>query len=99
MNKIIYGFKENSTENTLLPDQNTTVMPQINQDSAMMICYKESLSSLEKFSGGETSKIQQFIIGIERIGRMIEANDNILYCMLRQNWMVKQDVGMKKTYH
>jgi len=76
--KIIQEIEENPTENTPLRDQK---MPHVNQDPAIMICYKESLSNLEKFSGGETSKIQKFINGIERIGGMIEANNNILYCM------------------
>ncbi|CAF4779458.1 unnamed protein product, partial [Rotaria sp. Silwood2] len=56
-------------------------MPHTAQDSAMMICYRECLSNLEKFNGGEEQKISQFIKNIERIGKMIEANDNILYCM------------------
>ncbi|CAF4686011.1 unnamed protein product, partial [Rotaria sp. Silwood1] len=51
------------------------------QDSAMMICYRECLSNLEKFNGDEEQKISQFLKNIERIGKMIEANDNILYCM------------------
>ncbi|CAF3897259.1 unnamed protein product, partial [Rotaria sp. Silwood1] len=51
------------------------------QDSAMMICYRECLSNLEKFNGDEEKKISQFLKNIERIGKMIEANDNILYCM------------------
>jgi hypothetical protein len=51
------------------------------QDPTMMICYKENLHNLEKFSGDETKKISQFIKSLERIGKMIEANDDILYCM------------------
>jgi hypothetical protein len=47
----------------------------------MMICYKESLQNLEKFSGAGTKKISQFINNIERIGRMIGANEEILYSM------------------
>jgi len=56
-------------------------MPNNVQDSAMMICYRECLSNLEKFNGGEEKKILQFINNIERIGKMIDANDDILYCM------------------
>ena len=51
------------------------------QDSAIMICYGECLSNLEKFNGGEEYKILQFINNIERIGKMIDANDTILYYM------------------
>ncbi|CAF3391230.1 unnamed protein product [Rotaria socialis] len=51
------------------------------QDSAMMICYRESLSNLEKFHGGEEQKILKFISNIERIGKMISAPDEILLCM------------------
>ncbi|CAF4413388.1 unnamed protein product [Rotaria sp. Silwood2] len=51
------------------------------QDSAMMICYRECLTNLGKFNGGEDHKILQFINNIERIGRMIDANDGILQCM------------------
>ncbi|CAF4004061.1 unnamed protein product [Rotaria sp. Silwood1] len=56
-------------------------MPNNVQDSAMMVCYRECLSNLEKFHGGEDQKILQFINNIERIGRMIDANDDILHCM------------------
>jgi Retrotransposon gag protein/Zinc knuckle len=56
-------------------------MAQTVQDSAMMVCYRECLSNLEKFNGGEEQKVIQFINNIERIGRMINANDNILHCM------------------
>ncbi|CAF1243838.1 unnamed protein product [Rotaria sordida] len=51
------------------------------QDSAMIICYRECLSNLEKFNGGEEQKILQFINNIERIDRMIHANGDILHCM------------------
>ncbi len=51
------------------------------QDSAIMICYGECLSNLEKFNGGEECKTLQFINNIERIGKMIDANDKLLYCM------------------
>jgi len=56
-------------------------MPNNTQDSAMMICYRECLSNLDKFSGSEEKKVLQFINNIERIGKMIEANDDILHCM------------------
>jgi hypothetical protein len=56
-------------------------MPNTVQESAMMICYRECLSNLEKFNGSEEQKILQFINNIERIGRMIDANDDILHCM------------------
>jgi hypothetical protein len=56
------------------------IMPTNTQESAMMICYREYLSNLEKFSGDEDQKAIQFINNIERIGKMIEANDDILYC-------------------
>ncbi|CAF3534887.1 unnamed protein product [Rotaria socialis] len=51
------------------------------QDSAIMICYRECLLNLKKFNGGEEYKILQFINSIEKIGKMIDANDDILYCM------------------
>jgi hypothetical protein len=56
-------------------------MPNTAQDPAMMICYRECLSNLEKFNGGEEKKVLQFINNIERIGKMINANDDILHCM------------------
>jgi hypothetical protein len=56
-------------------------MPNNVQESAIMICYRESLSNLGKFNGGEGQKILQFINNIERIGKIIEANDSILHCM------------------
>ncbi|CAM2729004.1 unnamed protein product [Rotaria socialis] len=56
-------------------------MPNSTQDSAMMIYYRESLSNLEKFHGGEDQKILNFINNIERIGKMISAPDEILLCM------------------
>ncbi|CAF3386340.1 unnamed protein product [Rotaria socialis] len=56
-------------------------MPNNAHDSAMMICYRECLSNLGKFNGGEEPKILQFINNIERIGKMITANDDILHCM------------------
>jgi hypothetical protein len=51
------------------------------QDPAMMICYRECLSNLEKFNGGEDQKILRFINNIERVGKIIEANDSLLHCM------------------
>ncbi|CAF3989661.1 unnamed protein product, partial [Rotaria sordida] len=56
-------------------------MPDNAQDPAMMICYRECLSNLEKFNGIGEQKAVQFINNIERIGKMIDANNNILYCM------------------
>ncbi len=47
----------------------------------MIICYRECLSNLEKFNGSEEQKILQFINNIERIGKMIDANNDILHCM------------------
>jgi hypothetical protein len=59
--------------------ENIDIMPE--HDPAMMICYRECLSNLEKFNGDGEQKAVQFISSIERIGKMITANDNILYCM------------------
>ena len=56
-------------------------MPSNVQDSAMMICYRECLSNLEKFDGDNEKKVLQFINNIERIGKMIDANDDVLHCM------------------
>jgi hypothetical protein len=67
-----------TTEHTYQYNQ---TMPNNTQDSALMICYRECLSNLEKLSDGEEQKVLQFINSIERIGNMIEANDNILHCM------------------
>ncbi|CAF4397781.1 unnamed protein product, partial [Rotaria magnacalcarata] len=47
----------------------------------MMICYRECLSNLGKFNGGVEQKVLQFINNIERIGKMITANDDVLHCM------------------
>lgn len=51
------------------------------QDSAMMVCYRECLSNLEKFTGSDGRRIEKFIKNIERIGKMIDANENVLHCM------------------
>ncbi|CAF1301271.1 unnamed protein product [Rotaria magnacalcarata] len=64
------------------------------QDSAIMICYRECFLNLEKFKGGEEYKILQFIHNIERIGKMIDANDNLLYCMC----MAKLDGEAQRWY-
>ncbi|CAF2199811.1 unnamed protein product [Rotaria magnacalcarata] len=64
------------------------------QDSAIMICYRECFLNLEKFNGGEEYKILQFIHNIERIGKMIDANDNLLYCMC----MAKLDDEAQRWY-
>lgn len=64
------------------------------QDPAMMICYRECLSNLEKFNGSEEQKVLQFINNIERTGRIIEANDNILHCMC----IAKLDGEAKRWY-
>lgn len=62
-------------------DEATTTTIHSTQDSAMMICYRECLKNLEKFNDNEETKTVQFINNIERIGRMIKANDDILHCM------------------
>lgn len=62
-------------------EETTTTTHRSSQDSAMMICYRECLTNLEKFNGNEETKAVQFINNIERIGRMIKANDEILHCM------------------
>lgn len=62
-------------------EEATTTPNRSTQDSAMMICYRECLTNLEKFNGNEETKAVQFINNIERIGRMIKANDEILHCM------------------
>ncbi|CAF5029277.1 unnamed protein product, partial [Rotaria sp. Silwood1] len=76
--KLTLELLSNTTEHA---HQYITKMPNNVQDSAMMVCYRECLSNLEKFHGGEDQKILQFINNIERIGRMIDANDDILHCM------------------
>ena len=62
-------------------DEQTTATTHQPQDQAIMICYRECLTNLEKFNGSEETKTAQFINNIERIGRMIKANDDILHCM------------------
>ena len=62
-------------------DNDTTSTSVHALDSVMMICYRESLSNLQKFTGQGETKISNFIHNIERIGQMIKANDTILYCM------------------
>ena len=66
-----------------LDDEEETLegMPNNTQDSAMMIYYREYLASLEKFNGSEEHKTTQFINNVERIGKVIDANDDIFYCM------------------
>ncbi|CAF1600526.1 unnamed protein product [Rotaria magnacalcarata] len=64
------------------------------QDSAIMICYRECFLNLEKFKGGEEYKILQFIHNIERIGKMIDANDHLLYSMC----MAKLDGEAQRWY-
>jgi Retrotransposon gag protein/Zinc knuckle len=59
----------------------TQTMPTTVQESAIMICYRESLSNLEKFNGGEGQTVLQFTNSIERIGKIIDASDNLLHCM------------------
>ncbi|CAF4336030.1 unnamed protein product, partial [Rotaria magnacalcarata] len=56
-------------------------MPNNMHDSAIMIYYRECLSNLSKFNGGEEYKIFQFINNIERVEKTINANDDILHCM------------------
>ncbi len=46
-----------------------------------MICYRKCLSYLEKPKGSEEKKIIQFINNIDLIGKMIDANDDILQRM------------------
>jgi hypothetical protein len=72
---------ESLIETTELDPSHETTMPNNVQESAMMICYRECLSNLEKFDGSEEKKVQQFLANIERIGRMINANDAVLHCM------------------
>ena len=76
--RIVKKLTLEALNNTVEHNQ---IMPNSVQDSAMMICYRECLSNLEKFSGGEEQKILQFINNIERIGKMIDASDDILHCM------------------
>ena len=76
--RIVKKLTLEALNNTVEHNQ---IMPNSVQDSAMMICYRECLSNLEKFSGGEEQKILQFINNIERIEKMIDASDDILHCM------------------
>ncbi|CAF4574211.1 unnamed protein product, partial [Rotaria magnacalcarata] len=76
--RIVKKLTLESLNNTT---ENIQTMPTNMHDSAMMICYRECLSNLSKFNGSEEYKILQFISNIERIGKMIDANENILHCM------------------
>ncbi|CAF4803070.1 unnamed protein product, partial [Rotaria socialis] len=76
--KLTLEASSNPTEDTV---QQIETMPNNVQDSAMMICYRECLSNLGKFNGGVEQKVLQFINNIERIGKMITANDDVLHCM------------------
>ena len=51
------------------------------QESAMIVCYRECLSNLDKFNGNEEQKVLRFINNLERIGKMINANDAVLHGM------------------
>lgn len=75
--RVVKKFTLQSTKNKM--SEEPTVPTTI--DSATLICYRECLSNLEKFNGGEEEKMLQFINNIERIGKMINANHNILHCM------------------
>jgi hypothetical protein len=76
--RIIKKLTLESLNNTT---KHTDIMPSNVQDSAMMICYRECLSNLAKFNGDGESKVLQFINNIERIGKMVDASDDILCCM------------------
>ena len=76
--KLTLESLTNTPDNT---NQYIETMPNNVHDSAMMVCYRECLSNLEKFNGGEEKKVLQFVNNIERIGKMIDANDDILHCM------------------
>lgn len=80
-----YDKQENSShDNNHESDSDTPREPSTTtstQDSAMMVCYRECLSNMNKFNGTDEQKIKQFINNIERIGKMINAKDPVLYCM------------------
>ena len=76
--RIVKKLTLESLSNTAEHNQTT---PNNVQDSAMMICFRECLSNLEKFSGAEEQKVLQFTNNIERIGKMIDAKNDILHCM------------------
>lgn len=73
--RIVKKLTLQSRKNKMSEEPTTT------PDSATLICYRECLSNQEKFIGGEEEKVLRFINNIERIGKMINANDNILHCM------------------
>ena len=77
-----------------MDDQASKISPTTAQDSAIMICYRECLSNMNKFNGENEHKITKFISNIERIGQMVNANDNILYCM----GIAKLDGEAKRWY-
>lgn len=74
-------FKKIISELTDNIIEQTHTMPDNVHDPAMMICYRECLANLDKFNGVSEHKVLQFVGNIERIGKMINAIDNILYCM------------------
>lgn len=73
--RIVKKLTLQSTNNKMSEEPTTT------PDSATLICYRECLSNQEKFNGGEEEKVLRFINNIERIGKMINANNSILHCM------------------
>ena len=87
-------MKKLTLENMTKEDEPETTTKHQPQDSAIMICYRECLTNLEKFNGNEETKTVQFINNIERIGRMIKANDDILHCMC----IAKLDGEAKRWY-
>ena len=94
--RIVKKLTLEALNNTVEHNQ---IMPNSVQDSAMMICYCECLSNLEKFSGGEEQKILQFINNIERIGKMIDASDDILHCMCTAKLDGEAKPGTRITCH
>ncbi|CAF1183810.1 unnamed protein product [Didymodactylos carnosus] len=48
-----------------------------------MECYKDGLSHIGTFDGNESTKVEQFLAQIERIGNLIEAQPNVLYSMTK----------------
>lgn len=88
-------FVKKSTLDKMLHEEETTSkMTHTHLDPVMMICYRECLTNLDKFTGCDEKRTIQFINNIERIGRMIKASDDILHCMC----IAKLDGEAKRWY-
>ncbi|CAF1441593.1 unnamed protein product [Didymodactylos carnosus] len=50
-------------------------------DPVLVECYKDGLSHIGTVDGNKSTKVEQFLAQIERIGNLIEVQPNVLYSM------------------